>query len=235
MQPISNQVVVGMGEVGTALQAILKCDAHDPAKGIICEEHHDYVHLAIPYIDEDQFTKAVAEIREIFTPGLIINHSSVPVGTSRKLDLVHSPIRGVHPKLEQGIRTFVKYFGHSNRNVAEVASSLFFPHGIKIKIANSPEETEAGKLWCTTGYGLNIILEKIIFAYCKAKKLDFNFVYTEFNNSYNKGYAELGMPQFAKYNLKHMDGKIGGHCILPNIDLLDHVLGDWIADQNDLL
>jgi len=234
MQPVTNAVVVGMGEVGTALQAILKCDAHDPAKNFNVEGHFDFVHLAIPYVTEKQFSDAVAEVREKFTPALIINHSSVPVGTSRKLDLVHSPIRGVHPNLERGIRTFTKYFGAVNRNVAEVAGSTFSAQGIKVKIANCPEETEAGKLWCTTGYGLNIVLEKIIFAYCKEKKLDFNFVYSEFNDSYNKGYSALGMPQFAKYNLKHMDGKIGGHCILPNIDLLDEFVGDWIADQNEL-
>lgn len=235
MQPVSNQVVVGMGEVGTALQTILKCDAHDPAKGFNCEGHFDFVHVAIPYHNENQFSQAVAEIREKFTPALIINHSSVPVGTSRKLDLVHSPIRGVHPHLERGIRTFVKYFGAIDRNVAEVAGSLFTPHGIKVKIANNPEETEAAKLWCTTGYGLNIILQKVIHKYCLDKKLDFNLVYTDFISSYNKGYAELGMPQFCKYNLKYMDGKIGGHCILPNCELLDSWLADFVADQNDLL
>lgn len=227
------QLVVGLGEVGAALQMIFKCDGHDPFKNIVADGHYDVVHIAIPYRDETSFIEAIRGIREAFTPSIVINHSSVPVGTSRKCDMVHSPIRGVHPFLEKGIRTIVKFIGAVNVEDAKIVARLYEQAGIEYFIANKPEDTEAAKLWCTTGYGLNIVLEKSIHDYCVENDLDFDVVYTEFIKTYNDGYAKLGLPQFCKYNLKHFPGSIGGHCILPNIELLNHPIGEYIKKFND--
>lgn len=228
-----NTLIVGLGEVGSALQAIFKCDGHDPFKNIIATGHYDVVHVAIPYKDETSFLEAIRGIREAFTPSLLVNHSSVPVGTSRKCGMVHSPIRGVHPFLEKGIRTITKFFGAENKEDAIKAARLFEDEGIKTFVAEKPEDTEAAKLWCTTGYGLNVMLEKLMHDYCVENNLDFNVVYTEFIKTYNEGYAALGLPQFCKYNLKHFDGSIGGHCIMPNIDLLNHPIGEYVKQFNN--
>jgi hypothetical protein len=227
------QLVVGLGEVGSALQSIFECDGHDPFKNIHGEGQYDIVHVAIPYKDDKQFTDAVLLFREMFNPILMINHSSVPVGTSRRLNMVHSPIRGVHPHLEEGIRTMVKYFGAVDKRDAMAAAFLFEIEGIETRVADKPEDTEAAKLWCTTGYGLNIILEKQIHQYCVDNDLDFDLVYTDFISTYNRGYRELGMPQYTKYNLKHMDGGIGGHCVRENCKLLGGEIADYILKQNE--
>lgn len=228
-------LVLGLGEVGTALRAILECDGHDPFKDIKAEGEYEVLHVAIPYNNEEQFTNAINEAKEKFNPDIIVNHSSVPVGTSRKLGMVHSPIRGVHPHLEEGIRTMTKFFGGENKRDALIASSIFSEKGLNVLVAETPEDTEAAKLWSTTGYGLNIILEKYIAQFCKENNLDFDIVYTAWNETYNQGYANLGLPHFCKYILKHMEGAIGGHCIMPNIELLRHPLGDFIKEKNDEL
>ena len=57
-------------------------------------------------------------------------------------------------------------------------------------------------------------------------------VYTHANQSYNDGYNELGHPQYKKYILKHMEGKIGGHCVISNLDLLDSDVSDIIKKYN---
>ncbi len=224
--------VIGLGEVGSALKKILGCDGHDPFKGITTTgKKYDILHIAIPY--NDKFDEAIKEYRKKFHPIFIVNHSSVPVGTSRKLKMIHSPIRGVHPHLERGIRTIVKFIGAVDIKDARYIARVFNDVGIKTIIANKPEDTEAAKLWCTTGYGLNILLEKEIYKYCQENKVDFDCVYTQFVKTYNEGYKKLGMPQYTKYNLRHMDGKIGGHCICENIELLKHPIGDYVKQFNE--
>ena len=219
-----DNLVIGLGEIGTALTKILKCDGIDRDTKA---EHktYKYIHICFPY--SENFVEYVRQYQELYSPKLTIIHSTVPVGTSRQCNAVHSPVRGIHPYLEDGIRTFVKYFGGKD---AYEASLIFSELGIKIGLTFNSENTEAMKLWDTTIYGVNILLEKEIYEYCKINGLDFDFVYTNANKTYNDGYEKLGFPQFKKYILKHIEGKIGGHCILPNIELLKSKVVDWFYD-----
>jgi UDP-N-acetyl-D-mannosaminuronate dehydrogenase len=133
------------------------------------------------------------------------------------LGIVHSPIRGVHPNLAKGIKTFVKYFGGKD---AKKAASIFSRLGIKTKVFKEAKTTEALKLWDTTQYGRLIMLEKEIHEWCKENKVDFKAVYTEANKDYNEGYTKLGRPEVVRPYLKHVEGPIGGHCVTPNAKLL---------------
>jgi hypothetical protein len=67
---------------------------------------------------------------------------------------------------------------------------------------------------------VNIQLEKLIHEFCEEHGCDFHTVYTEANRSYNEGYENLGEPQFKKYILEHQEGPVGGHCCLPNNEIL---------------
>lgn len=223
-------LVIGLGEIGSAIQEILECEGHDPFKNKIAEGQYDVIHICLPY--NKNFIKIVKEYQKIFSPKLTIIHSTVPIGTNDKLKSVASPCRGIHPYLKEGIITFDKGFGGEYGKEA----SLIF----KDKLKGNPiyadnRSIEAGKLWCTTQYGLNIILEKEIYKYCKENNLDFNIVYTLWNKSYNEGYEKLGCPQFKKYILEHREGKIGGHCVLPNLPLLKGKIANFIKKINDSL
>lgn len=214
---ISN-FVIGMGEVGGAIQAILECDYYDPKLNTIDRSKaYDVLHICFPY--SEKFVEQVEEFQNIYCPELIVIHSTVPVGTSELCVAVHSPVRGKHPNLIGGVRTFVKFFGGQR---AKEASAIFEARGIKCHITDKSETTEAMKLWDTTQYGVNIVLEKIIHKYCDENGLDFNVVYTLANKTYNDGYEELGNPEYKKYVLKHVDGVIGGHCVLQNLPLLNN-------------
>ena len=213
------QLVIGLGEVGTAIQRILGCDGYDPARMVLkVDKQYDVLHICFPYHDADTFNDAVREYVAFHTPSLVIIHSTVPVGTSAIHGAVHSPIRGLHPNLEQGIRTFVKFFGGPK---AEEAALLFSDLGIKCLVTDKAENTEAMKLWDTLQYGMAILLQQEIHEYCQDHGLDFSVVYTEANHTYNQGYAALGRPEYAKYVLKHVPGRIGGHCVVPNARLID--------------
>ena len=229
-------LVIGRGQVGSALIEVLSdgytVDSIDV--GEAATDRYDVLHVCIPYKDA-RFSRAVLDYADLYLElgGLVIIHSSVRVGTSAALNAVHSPIRGVHPNLAEGIRTFVKFFGGTR---AEEAADVFRALGINCYTTPEARNTEALKLWDTTYYGWNIIFEKAVKQYCETYGLDFNIVYTLANESYNQGYAELGMDHVLRPVLKHYPGPIGGHCVIPNAKLLNNGLANYLLDFNgDLL
>jgi hypothetical protein len=63
-------------------------------------------------------------------------------------------------------------------------------------------------------------------------KVNFDLVYTDSCKTYNEGYEKLGHPEYKKYILKHMKGKIGGHCVLNNLKFLDSPIARIIQSRN---
>lgn len=223
-------IVIGLGEVGKAIQEILSCEGHDPFKKIIYSGTCDVIHVCIPH--SDKFIEIVKEYKKQFKPSLTIIHSSVPVGTTEKLNAVHSPIRGVHPNLALGVKIFVKFFG--GKRSCE-ASKIFSDLGIKTFCVEDSRNTEALKLWDTTQYGIMILLNKEIHKYCEENNLDFDVVYGLGNSTYNEGYVNLGRHEVVRPYLKYMEGKIGGHCVVPNAKLIKSQLSKLIVDFNENL
>lgn len=217
-------LVIGKGEVGTALQKILDCDAFD--LGDENDEYYDVIHICFPY--KELFEMSVLGYKREFDAKYVVIHSTVPVGTSASVEACHSPIRGVHPFLEEGIRTFTKYFGGKD---ADIMAEEFKKKGLDTVVIAKSETTELMKLVDTTTYGLNILIEKEIYRLCEEHGANFSMVYTNANQTYNDGYKKLGMPQYSKYILEHRDGKIGGHCINENAKLLKTWMNDLLTSN----
>jgi UDP-N-acetyl-D-mannosaminuronate dehydrogenase len=223
-----------MGEIGSSMKRVLEgyYEVEGIDKDTVAEGKFGTLHVSFPYFDG--FIKAVNDYAEKYAEddGLIIIHSTVPVGTTDLIQgAVHSPVRGVHPNLEGGIRTFIKYFGGSR---AHLAAEVFEAVGVKCRIIKDARNTEALKLWSTTYYGHNIIFEKALWDYCEKHGLDFDFVYKDANLTYNTGYKELGREDVLRPVLRHMDGQIGGHCVLPNAKLLgDEDIALFLLNQNE--
>lgn len=213
MQKVQN-LVVGFGEVGKAVHAIVGGEVHDVAGEFQFGGQCKVMHVCFPYFKG--FVKEVKKYQKKFQPKLTIIHSTVPLGTSNKCSAVHSPIRGVHPELEKGIRTFVKYFGGKG---AKKAAKIFSDLGITTSVVPDSRTTEALKLWDTTQYGVMILLNKEIYKWCKKNKVDFDVVYTSGNETYNDGYARLGRLDVQRPVLKYIPGPIGGHCVTQNAKL----------------
>lgn len=230
-----SHLVIGKGEVGTALERVLKLNKDYLVESIDRETMavgtFDVLHIAFPYSEH-----FVAHVKKYVNEygkanALVINHSSVPVGTTEKIpNAVHSPVRGVHPNLFEGLRTFPKYFGGPRR---EDAMSCFF--GLIPSLIGNPDSrnTEALKLWDTTYYGWNILFEKEVHSYCEKNGLDFDFVYVQGNREYNTGYKELGRPEVVRPVLKHVPGKIGGHCVIPNARLLGGDIAHFLLEKDE--
>lgn len=212
-----------LGEVGSAIYEILR-EHYDEVAGVDAEgknagytegDHFDVLHVCIPWYEE--FENVVRDWQHALKPKVTIIHSTVPVGVSRSLGAVHSPIRGVHPNLKEGIRSFKKFLGGEQ---ASLVADYFRRAGIQVILVDKPETTEAGKLFDTEYYRAVIEFAHRVGAYCDEHGLNFHEVYTLFNQTYNEGYTKLGMPEVVRPVLQNIKGPIGGHCVMPNKELL---------------
>lgn len=221
----SKHLVIGLGEVGSAVRTVLNCDGYDISMKAEEPIRADVIDICFPY--SENFVEQVKLYQNVTGARLVVVHSTVPLGTCDPHDWIHSPVRGVHPNMVQGLRTFVKYFGGKN---ALEASNDWAALGINVKSMEQAKHCEALKLWDTTQYGIMIAMQKEIKAYCDRHDLNFEVVYTDANHTYDIGYEELSRPEVCRPYLKHVDGPIGGHCVIPNAHLL--VKGEKAEDMN---
>jgi len=210
-----DNLVIGNGEVGSAIAEVLGCKAIDLGGDV---PQADIIHICFPYTLT--FPVAVKQYQEHAKAKYTVIHSTVPVGTSSKLNATHSPVRGKHPDLAKSIRTFVKFFGGPD---SEHISELFHIDSndqVTTVATDKSDSTEAMKLWSTEQYRIQILEMQGIWHFCQEHNIDFNIVYTKANETYNEGYAKMDLPQFKRSVLEYMGDEIGGHCVEANHKLL---------------
>jgi UDP-N-acetyl-D-mannosaminuronate dehydrogenase len=133
---------------------------------------------------------------------------------------VHSPVRGVHPKLYEGLKTFIKFIGGETIEAVSITKKHFDELEIKYEVLENSVTTELAKILCTTYYGVCIAFHNDIFKLCTDYNVNYEEVATRWNTSYNEGYQKLGMENVVRPVLyPPKDKKIGGHCVIPNARL----------------
>jgi UDP-N-acetyl-D-mannosaminuronate dehydrogenase len=237
--------ILGFGEVGSALYQVyreknIKPKVLDPYKN----KHDDIsscsvLNVCIPCKQETKFVNDVVNSAQLNTNlKLIIIHSSILLGIVEKLHeklegvhVVHSPIRGVHPNLYEGIKTFAKFVGHmeSDPQGGELAKKHLESIGLKTIITTN-KTTILLKLLSTTYYGMCIAFTEDMGRICDKENIDFNMI-SEWTSTYNNGYRALGKENVMRPDLFRIeDGKhIGGHCVIPNTELLKKMYPDMEA------
>ena len=218
--------MVGAGEVGTAVAAVLS-RAHpttvrdvDPVDAVA-----DVLDVCIPWTSD--FVDIVRGYAVQHSARLVVVHSTVPTGTCDSQGWVHSPIRGRHPHLEEGVATFVKHFGGNGASEAAVDwKACEVPTAVHPRAA----ETEAGKLWELAQFGLQVRVTQTVHAWCAERGLDPEVVYTAMAHTYNAGYEQLGEHWATRPVLRHVPGDIGGHCVVPMSGLLDHPIAEIVKE-----
>ena len=226
-------VIGGKGEVGSA---IVKIEKEFSNNALIVDKDTQLVegdllktyvamHVCVGY--SDKFIETVKNYNATFNPELIIIHSTVPVGTTSKIkdvNIVHSPIRGIHPNLYDGITKFVKYVGGDDKSTKLAIRHLESLWIDTVKLGSS-ETTELLKILSTTYYLHNVLYAKEVQELCNKYEVDFNEVYTHANNTYNEGYRKLGLENVVRPILTppSLDG-VGGHCLIENAIILSKEL-----------
>jgi len=231
--------ILGFGEIGKAIAKFYdsKNSARVKVKDLSRNDGlngAEILHICIPW--SDNFIKiAVREIKAV-KPKLILIHSTVAPGTTKKISnltkslIVHTPVRGVHPYLFKGIKTFIKYIGSDNKKAGESAKEHLESLGIKTKLFMPSIITEIGKLLDTTYYGLCIAWHGEMKKICDKYDIDFEKTVTDFNKTYNEGYKKLGKSNVIRPVLYPPKGKIGGHCIVPNAAILKKYYKSEVLD-----
>jgi len=232
---MKNIIILGYGQIGKSIDGIYNGfgefavhykdkDKETPGIEFLEKDEVDIMHVCIPY--NEAFNDAVIKELNLYNPKLTIIHSTVKVGTTRNLQeatgnfIVHSPIMGVHPNLTESIKTFTKILGGIDHEAVQHAEYHFGALGIKTIIYGSPEESELSKLLSTTYYYHCINFMKHTHMLCEKYNVDFEQVYGFTNEIYNEGYEKMGMEFVKRPILKYIPGNTGGHCLVPNAEIL---------------
>jgi UDP-N-acetyl-D-mannosaminuronate dehydrogenase len=213
-------VVVGLGEVGrpildlvTKRHRAVGLDVTPPSEPLLGA---DILHICFPFSIDDFIGETARYIR-LLKPSLTVINSTVSVGTTRAVAMrtgtavVNSPVRGKHAHMTEDLLRYVKFVGAVNPNEGQRAAEHFQSLGMKTKILSSPEATELAKLTETTYFGLIIAWAQQVERYCDQLDQSYDEV-TAF-------YDEIGF--FPP--LKYFPGVIGGHCVMPNIKILNQL------------
>jgi len=210
-------VVVGLGEVGKPLFELVSrhhrtvgVDIAPPTEDI---EQVNVLHVCYPFQIRD-FVGETARYINRFNPKVTIINSTVAVGTTRLVAectgaaVVNSPVRGKHARMLEELQQYTKFVGAITAAAGEQAAKHFESLGLRTKILSTPEATELAKLTETTYFGLMIAWAQEIERYCEKTGASYEEVVSF--------YDEIKFFPSVKY----FPGVIGGHCVMPNIEIL---------------
>lgn len=217
MSETSKVIVAGLGEVGRPILTL--ASNHYRAIGVDISpraekiESADVLHICYPFGIQDFLGEAIRYIEQ-FHPSLTIINSTVAVGTTRTIAertgaaVVNSPVRGKHAHMVEDLLSYTKFVGPLDQASGERAAKHFQSMGMKTKTLSSPEATELAKLTETTYFGLIIAWAQEIERFCDGLGQNYDEIASF--------HAEIEyLPR-----VKYFPGIIGGHCVMPNIEIL---------------
>ncbi|MGH9343931.1 MAG: hypothetical protein ACRD19_09245, partial [Terriglobia bacterium] len=211
-------LVIGLGEVGKPLCMVLQKQDSEVI-GIDIEpapvnKHVGIAHICFPFRVETEFEEAVASYARKYSPEVIVINSTVAPGTTRAIETrtgipcVYSPVRGKHTKMVDDLYLYVKFVAGTNTEAAARVQAHFQAAGLQSEIISKPESLELAKLLETTYFGLLIAWAQEMNRFAVAVDADYLEV--------GKFFREIAyLPK-----VLFQPGIIGGHCVMPNIELL---------------
>ena len=229
--------IIGYGEIGSSISKVYgsfnKFDVRvvDPYQNRNDEINGvEILNICIPFIEN--FVEVVKDYILQSNPKYTIIHSTVSPGTTKLIGgkVCHSPMRGLHPNLDLGMRTFLKYIGPEDYESAKMYQQHLKSIGVESYICKDSKTTEYAKLLDTTYYGMCIAFHSDVAQICKNEKIDFEEVMTLYNQSYNEGYIKLGKSNVVRPVLYPTE-KIGGHCVVPNAKILKKFMDTKIINS----
>src|SRR5258708_32255116 len=137
-KPKAKTLVVGLGEVGGALAAVLDRKEtvlrHDLDR-VKIDQPIGTMHLCIPFQSPHQFETVALGYISRFQPALTIINSTVLPGTTRSIAeksrsaVAYSPVRGKHVRMEQDLMHYCKFVAAPAQAHPASAEATFPPPG----------------------------------------------------------------------------------------------------------
>ena len=229
---MKKDVVVGLGEIGYPILKLLSKEqttvGYDIDKGLmnnskfktLLNTQTSFLHVAIPVTSK--FDSNVLKLYKKFKPECIVIHSTVSPGTTERIQkklsvpLIYSATRGVHKRMLKDVKPkkqwATKTFSRKMKNC-----------GIRTRQMSKPETLELGKILCDTSYlGWLINYAQLTNMIAIQYNVDYDEMWT-FSDEINK---------FLGNRPKMYPGFIGGHCVIPNLDLIHKQTLDLIKKIN---
>ena len=237
-------VVAGLGEIGLPIQKLLSKTitvvGYDKKSKLIdnsrSEKFQNYkteiLHICIPFTKN--FISDVKKLEKKFKPEIIAIHSTIEPFTTKRLQkktalpIIYSPLRGVHKRKHDSfqphkkgmlfdIRRYVKFFSvENNTKTDNIAAQKFSRRlkgcGLKTKKMSTPVTLELAKILCDTSYyGWLIAYAQLTDMIARKHNADYDEMWS-FADEIHK---------FLGNRPKMFPGFIGGHCVIPNLALID--------------
>ena len=218
-------IVAGLGEVGGPLFEILSRSY--PCKGIdvapvAIHAPCSVLHVCYPFNIPDFVGTTISYI-EKYQPELTVINSTLRVGTVRQIQervdtpVVYSPVRGKHAKMAQDMLRYQKFVAGPSPESTERAMQHFAGAGFRVAAFRTPEIGELSKLLETTWLG-------ILIGWAQ----DVERMAAECGASYEEVNAFIQEISFLPTHV--FPGRIGGHCVMPNIALLRDKFSSMFLD-----
>jgi UDP-N-acetyl-D-mannosaminuronate dehydrogenase len=231
---LNSILIVGYGEVGKPMYEISrgiypKVDWLDVEEKYVAS-NPSVMHICFPFKAKESFVKNAVGYIERYDPELVLIESTVAPGTTisihekleRKPLLCHSPVRGnMTEGMKKGLFQYTKFIGPVTPEAGIRAKEYYDTLGFKTKIANSPIDTELSKIFETTYRGIMMAWFQEMNRICDRFGASFDEI-TDFLGTTEKE-GRQARPIFHP-------GFIGGHCIIPNAEILEEVYPSKFAE-----
>ena len=236
-------IILGMGEVGETLFDLLvdrkfdcigidldnsKCKNYAENKII---ENPQYLHVCLPG-ELEKFTDIVIEwINKIKNIQVVVIHSTVKPGTTKNIQerssipILFSPVRGVHRRFLDDIKKYTKFISFDNKEINSEIKKDLENRFEKVEWMSTTKTAELAKILVdTTYYGWLINYAQITKMICEKENVDFD----EMWKFADEIHENLGNRP------KMFPGIIGGHCVIPNLNLVEYENLDVIKTINEM-
>ena len=243
---MKKDIVAGLGEIGSPIFKIISKNqlvvGYDTDKSLMNESKFkkvnsletSFLHIAIPV--SQKFSQNIIKLYKQFKPECIVIHSTISPGTTKQLQkklpipIIYSATRGVHKRMLHDLKRYKKYFAISN-NAPRKAWAIsqykkkMKKSGINTKMMKKPETLELAKIVCDTSYlGWLINYSQISNVIAQNYGVNYDEMW-EFSDEIHK---------FLGNRPKMFPGFIGGHCVIPNLELINDKSLNQINQINNL-
>ena len=241
---MKKDIVAGLGEIGMPLLKLISkkenAIGYDLDKKLMNQTKFKkfqdiqtrFLHIAIPVTKS--FNSNVIKLYEQFMPECIVIHSTISPGTTEqlqkklKIPLIFSATRGVHKRMLKDLQRYTKFFAISKSASKKEWAAIEYRKtmkrcGIKTQRMSKPETLELAKILCDTTYlGWLINYAQLTNTIAIRHGVDYDEMWS-FSDEIHK---MLGNRP------KMFPGFIGGHCVIPNLDLIQNQTLDLIKTIN---
>ena len=242
---MKKDIVVGIGEIGKPILKLLSKSSiavgfdlnHDLMDERKFQKYKNlktsFMHIAIPVTGK--FINNILKLYKKFQPECIVIHSTIKPGTTEKLQgklpipVIYSATRGVHRRMIYDLKRYTKFFTISKNAPRSKWASLGFVRsmkkcGIKARKMSNPETLELAKIICDTSYlGWLVNYAQLSNRIAIEYGIDYDEMWS-FSDEIHK---------FLGNRPKMYPGYIGGHCVIPNLNLINDETLNIINKMNN--